>query len=187
MAYLEFHGAVVDSDILSTRFACDLAACRGACCTVPGGRGAPIREEEVDLIVAAVPAVRPHLSPKHVEVLDRVGPLEGTLGDRTTVCVDGGACVFVLYEDGIAFCSIERLYRRGEFSWQKPVSCHLYPIRVDQTVPERIRYEEAVICRPALERGQRERVPLLSFLQDAVKRTYGPAWLRDLQSKIVDR
>lgn len=181
MAYIEFQGASVDTKILTSQFSCDLAACKGACCTVPGGRGAPVREEELPYLQKAARAVAPLLSPRHAEILERSGPVEGPPGDRTTVCVDHGACVFVMKEDGIAFCSIEMLYRRGEFAWPKPVSCHLFPIRVDQTVPERVRYEESEICRPARERGQREHMPLLTFVAHAVERAYGPAWLNALR------
>jgi hypothetical protein len=181
MPYIEFQGAAVDKKILTTHFACDLSACKGACCTVPGGRGAPVRDEELPYLLKAVQAVLPLLSSRHAEVLQRSGPVEGPPGDRTTVCVDNGACVFVMEQNGIAFCSIESLYRRGEFAWPKPVSCHLYPIRIDQTVPERIRYEEVETCRPARERGQQDHTPLLSFVAHAVERAYGPAWLNALR------
>ena len=181
MPYIEFQGVAVDAKVLRSHFACDLTACKGACCTVPGGRGAPVREEELPFLHKAALAVRPLLSAHHAEVLEQFGPVEGHPGDRTTVCVDHGACVFVMEEDGIALCSIETLYRRGEFAWPKPVSCHLFPIRIDPTVPERLRYEESEICRPARERGTRERMPLLTFVAHAVERAYGPAWLNTLR------
>ncbi len=182
MPYFEFHDAEVDREILTTEFACDLSVCRGACCTVPGGRGAPVREDEVAQMNSAARLVGPLLSDRHARVLEKEGPLEGPIGDRTTVCVDGGACVFVAYEDSIAFCSIERLYRQGHFPWKKPLSCHLYPIRIDQGSPARIRYEEAGICQSAKVRGQREKTPLLGFLEEAVTRAYGPEWFSALRS-----
>lgn len=176
MAYVEFDGVLLDSRILTTSFACDLGGCRGACCTVPGGRGAPVREDEVQVMMEAAEAVRPFLSSRHQQVLDTQGPLEGPPGDRTTTCVGGAACVFVVEDGGIASCSIERLFRAGRFPWRKPVSCHLYPLRIDPGVPERVRYEEAPICRAGRERGAREGVPLTSFLREALERAYGRAW-----------
>jgi hypothetical protein len=176
MAYVEIGGVSLDPRVLTTLFACDLQACRGACCTVPGGLGAPVREEEVGMMLRAAEAVRPLLSARHLEVLDDRGPLEGPVGDRTTVCVDGAACVFVFDDGGTAFCSIERLYREGRFSWQKPVSCHLYPIRIDPGIPERVRYEEVPICHGGRLRGERENIRLTDFLRVALERAYGRAW-----------
>lgn len=187
MPYFEFMGAEVDREILTSEFACNLSVCRGACCTVPGGRGAPVREDEVAVMEAAARLVGPMLSERHTRVLEREGPLEGPIGDRTTVCVDGGACVFVAYENSIAFCTIEKLHRLGHFPWKKPLSCHLYPIRVDQGSPPRIRYEEARICQSAKERGRREQTPLLDFLTEALTRAYGPEWLSALRSWKNDR
>jgi hypothetical protein len=176
MAYVEFAGVSLDSRILTTSFACDLQACHGACCTVPGGLGAPVREDEVGMMLKAAEAVRPLLSARHLEVLDAHGPLEGPAGDRTTVCVDGAACVFVIEEGEIALCAIERLYRDGRLSWQKPVSCHLYPIRIDPGSPERVRYEEVPICRGGRQRGERENIRLTDFLREALGRAYDRAW-----------
>ncbi|MCU0452600.1 MAG: DUF3109 family protein [Bacteroidetes bacterium] len=176
MAYKEFGDVSLDTRVLSTSFACDLPACRGACCTIPGGRGAPIREDEVAIMHEAARVVRPLLSPRHLEILEAQGPLEGPAGDRTTICVDGAACVFVVDDAGIAVCSIERLYHQGRFGWRKPVSCHLYPIRIDQGSPERVRYEESPICRPARDRGEREGIQMADFLSEALERVYGTQW-----------
>lgn len=176
MAYVEFAGVLLDSRIMTTSFACDLEACHGACCTVPGGRGAPVREDEVQVMLRAAEAVRPLLSSRHQAVLDSLGPLEGPPGDRTTTCVGGAACVFVVDEGGVASCSIERLHREGRFPWRKPVSCHLYPIRIDSGSPERVRYEEAPICSAGRERGLREDIRLTVFLREALERAYGRQW-----------
>jgi hypothetical protein len=176
MAYVEFGGVSLDTKVLTTSFACDLSACRGACCTVPGGRGAPVREDEVELVEKAAVAVLPRLSARHAEVMKTHGALEGPPGDRTTVCVDGAACVFVTYTDGVAVCSIEQLYHESRFPWRKPLSCHLYPIRIDPGTPERVRYEEAPICRGGRDRGEREATRLTDFLREALERAYGMKW-----------
>ena len=146
-----------------------------------------MREDEVSWMSRAAETVRELLSPEHQAVLDARGPLEGPLGDRTTVCVDGAACVFVMYDNGVAVCSIERLYLAGRFPWRKPVSCHLYPIRIDDGVPERVRYEEVEICRPGRERGEREGIRLTDFVKDALERIYGPAWASAARTAAVER
>lgn len=135
-----------------------------------------MREDEVQVLLRAADAVRDLLSSRHRQVLDTQGPLEGPPGDRTTTCVEGAACVFVVDNGGIATCSIEQLHREGRFPWRKPVSCHLYPIRIDPGTPERVRYEEVPICHAGRERGARENVRLTTFLREALERAYGRAW-----------
>lgn len=186
MPYIEFGGVSLDTKVLTTSFACDLTACRGACCTIPGGRGAPVREDEVAIMHEASTAVRFMLSPAHQEILDARGPLEGPAGDRTTVCVDGAACVFVTDDAGIAVCSIERLYHQGRFPWRKPISCHLYPIRIDGGTPDRLRYEESSICRAARERGEREGIRLTDFLGEALERAFGADWTASARSAAAE-
>lgn len=166
-------GISIAPEIAHAQFACDVAACKGACCTVPGGRGAPVREDEVTHLERAAALLGPELSARHQEVLKNDGPTEGVTGSRFTVCVDGGACVFVIVENGIAACAIERAYMHGRFPWRKPVSCHLYPIRVDHGPQEHLRYEVVEACAPAVERGAREGISLLDFTGDALRRAYG--------------
>jgi hypothetical protein len=167
---------IVEPEVTSTSFACDLEACKGACCTLPGGRGAPLLDEEVDAINAAVPIVREHLSDSHREHLDAFGPVEGSPGDHHTTCIDNRACVFVTYEHSIARCSIEQAFFRGETSWRKPLSCHLFPIRIDRHPVPRMRFEYLTACAPALEQGTLRNTPLVTFVGDALKRAFGDAW-----------
>jgi hypothetical protein len=167
---------LIDGQIPKVRFACDLAKCKGACCTMPGYRGAPVLESELEEIEKAYPVIRKHLSYQHQDVVEERGLFQGRNGDRTTQVVEGRACVFVTYEDGIAKCAFEKACLSNEISWRKPISCHLFPIRVEAGLPERIRYEHISQCEAALERGGQEKIPLVDFLKSPLIRAYGEEW-----------
>jgi len=167
---------LIDSQIPRVRFACDLARCRGACCTMPGYRGAPLQESELEEIEKAYPVIKKYLSIQHRDVIEERGLFQGRRGDHMTQVVEGRACVFVTFEDGIAKCAFEKAYVRDEIAWRKPISCHLFPIRVEAGVPERLRYEQISQCEPALGQGEREKLPLVDFLKSSLTRAYGEEW-----------
>lgn len=173
---------IVDDRVATTKFACDLSQCKGACCTLQGSRGAPLRDEELEEIRNAFPAVAKYLSAEHLQAIAAQGLFEGRPGDYTTTCVNDRACVFVTYEDGIAKCSFEKAYFKNEIRWRKPVSCHLFPIRVDKGLRERLRFEFLAECAPALEKGERENVELSDFLREALTRVYGVAWYKEFSA-----
>ena len=172
--------AVVESDIPVAQFRCDLAACKGACCCLEGGRGAPLEDDEVLEIEKAFPAVRPYLSDESLAVIDRTGLVEGTPGDFVTPCINERACVFVYIDAGIARCSFERAYRDGLTDWPKPLSCHLYPIRVRHVGVERLRYEPLAECAPARRLGEHTGTPLHEFVREPLIRKFGGAWYEEL-------
>lgn len=172
---------VVERNIATERFACDLSQCEGACCTLPGGRGAPLDDDEVEELHRAYLSARKYLSPKHAWVIDRAGIVEGSLGSFATTCVDKRECVFVFYENGIAKCALEQAYVNGETSWRKPLSCHLFPIRISRGSHERLRYEKIPECSPARLKGLRMNVLLSDFARDALIRKYGAAWYEEFR------
>ncbi len=167
---------LIDGQIPGVRFACDLAKCKGACCTMPGYRGAPLLDSELEEIEKAYPVIRKYLSYGHRDVIEERGLFQGRRGDHATQVVEGRACVFVIFEDGIAKCAFEKGFLGDEISWRKPISCHLFPIRVETGLPERLRYEHISQCEPALERGEREKIPLVDFLKSPLIRAYGEEW-----------
>lgn len=169
----------VDADITKTRFACDLDRCKGACCTMPGHRGAPLLDDELEEIEKAYPAVRKYLSYRHKDTIDERGWMQGRRGDYSTQVVDQKACVFVIFENGIASCAFEKAFLNREIQWRKPISCHLFPIRVRKEPPYSLRFESIGECQPAVERGQREDIPLWKFLETALVRAYGKEWYKD--------
>jgi hypothetical protein len=167
---------LVDRAIPEARFCCDLAVCKGACCSLEGGRGAPLDEAETREIDAAFPIVRRYLSPEHLSTIEKFGLYEGPPGSRATVCVGEKACVFAFFEDGIARCSFERAYTNGEIKWRKPISCHLFPIRVSRLGTDVLRYEMIDECAAGRSKGKQEGIPMVKFLEDPLVRRFGRNW-----------
>ncbi len=174
--------AVVEDDVVLSRFRCDLEACKGACCCIEGGRGAPLEDDEVLEVEKAFPHARPFLSREHLSRIAEAGLWEGTRGDYVTTCLNDRACVFVFYEEGIARCSFERAFLEGATDWRKPLSCHLFPIRVRRADTDHVRYERIAECDPGRRCGDREGVPLPEFLREPLIRSFGDAWYRRLMS-----
>jgi len=133
-------------------------------------------DEEVGEIQRALPAAMKYLSERHREVIKEQGVYEGSAGDYVTTCVDDKACVFVTFEDGIARCALEKAWFQGETEWRKPLSCHLFPIRIDRGFQEHVRYEHLAECAPALEEGSGDSVYLSDFLREPLSRAYGKGW-----------
>jgi len=170
----------IHGDLLERKFACDLLKCKGACCSLPGGRGAPLLDSEIDEIRKALPAVVPLLSDEKKKTVEETGFYEGHSGDYATTCVDDEDCVFVYREKGIAKCAIERAYNDGEIDFKKPISCHLYPIRVSKFGGDVLRYHHIPECDPAEKKGESEKVSVIDFLKDALVRSYGDQWFDKL-------
>lgn len=167
---------LVDEEVPHVRFACDLEQCRGACCTMPGGVGAPLLRQERSEIAQAVSVVRKYLPQAHREVIDREGLVVGSLEAPVTPCYQRGPCVYVTFDGGIAKCAFEKAFLAGEIRWRKPLSCHLFPLRSDGGSRHRIRFEYLRECEPAIQRGRSEDVPLWEFLKAPLVRAYGADW-----------
>jgi len=176
--------AIVQKPVADSRFSCDLQKCKGACCTLEGGRGAPLLDEEISQIREALTFARGYLDEKHQEHIEKNGFFEGISGDYATTCIDNRACVFVYYQDGIAFCSLERAYNEGKTNWKKPISCHLFPIRVSNGKPAVLRYEQISECDPGVEYGNQTTTSLLHFLEEPLRRRFGDEWYVSLQNQL---
>jgi hypothetical protein len=176
--------AVVERSVFEAAFSCDLEACKGACCWLEGGRGAPLADGEITELEDAFPAVQQYLSERSRDTIARKGLYEGTPGDYATTCIDNRECVFALFENGIARCSFERAYRAGEIRFPKPLSCHLFPIRVRKNTPapgqHRVQYEQIEECAPGRRKGARTHQALLAFLEEPLIRAYGNEWYRSM-------
>jgi hypothetical protein len=168
--------AVIDDTVGHVSFCCDLHSCKGACCCIAGGRGAPLEDEEIREIERAYPIVKHLLSEKSIRTIETSGLVDGEPGDCATPCIDQQECVFVFFEDGIAKCAFERAYQEKRISWRKPISCHLFPIRISGMGRDFIRYMEIEECEGARKRGLAEKVKLIEFLRDPLIRRYGETW-----------
>lgn len=179
--------AVLSQDIKENFFVCDLLACKGACC-VEGDAGAPLEEEETKILKEIYPQVKPYLSEEGKKVIESQGTwVYDKDGDKVTPTIgDNKECAYAIYDQkGILKCGIEQAYLDGKVSFKKPISCHLYPIRItkyDQF--DAVNYDRWEICDPACNLGQSLQVPLYRFLKDALIRKYGEAWYEQLLEEI---
>ena len=172
----------VSDDIADKFFVCDLNKCKGACC-VDGDLGAPLEEDELDIIDEIYPKVKPYLSKEGIEVIEKEGCyLKDWEGDFSTTTIKGRECAFAFYEKtGILKCGIEQAYLDGKISYKKPISCHLYPIRITKYEQyDALNYDRWHICGDACHHGKALGVPLYKFLKEPLIRKYGENWYKEL-------
>lgn len=174
---------IVSEDIIKKDFVCNLSACKGACC-VDGDAGAPLEVEETKILQDIYPKVKPFLRQISIDAIE----VQGTFiisedGDFETPLLDGADCAYVIYDDkNVALCAIEEAYNQGEITWKKPVSCHLYPIRVtDYTEFSAVNYHKWEICDDACTLGKELQVPIYKFVKQALIRKFGEDWYMELE------
>lgn len=174
---------LVSEEILEESFVCDLQACKGACC-VAGSSGAPLEPEETRVLRKLFPAVRPFLRPEGIRAIEAQGAfVKGEDGEWETPLVAGEECAYVVFEGGVAQCGIEKAYNAGAVSWRKPVSCHLYPVRIrEYTRVTAVNYHQWHICDPACSLGKALKVPIYKFVREALVRKFGLAWYEELEA-----
>jgi len=174
---------LVSEEILEEAFVCDLSACKGACC-VEGSAGAPLEEEETRVLDSIYPKVRPYLRPEGIRAINAQGThVKGADGDWETPLVDGRECAYVVFKGGVAQCGIEIAQKAGAVSWKKPVSCHLYPVRVrEYTQITAVNYHQWHICDAACSLGQKLKVPVYKFVREALIRKFGNGWYEELEA-----
>ena len=178
--------AVISDDIKEQFFVCDLDKCKGACC-VEGDLGAPLEEPELKELEEAYEVVKPYLSAEGIAAIEKEGLyIKDFEGDYSTTTIGGQECAFAIYDDkGMLKCGIEQAYFDGKTSFRKPVSCHLYPIRITKYDHyDALNYDRWDICSAACSLGEKLGVPVYKFLKDALIRKYGEAWYRELCEEI---
>lgn len=173
---------IVSEDVLEKEFVCNLTACKGQCC-IDGDAGAPVEEGEVAIMKSIYETVKPFLRAEGVEAIENQGTtVLGEDGEIETPLIEGGECAYVIYEDQMALCGIEKAYREGLIDWKKPISCHLYPIRIKEFSSfAAINYHKWHICSDACALGQELEVPVYKFLKDPLIRKYGEDWYKELE------
>ncbi|WP_400075275.1 DUF3109 family protein [Winogradskyella sp. R77965] len=174
---------IVSEDIIEKDFVCNLSACKGACC-IDGDAGAPLDKDEVKILEKIYPKVKPFLRKEGIEVIEAQGTsITTALGDLETPLINGADCAYVIFDDKkTALCGIEEAYNQGEISWKKPVSCHLYPIRVrEYTEFSGVNYDKWEICDDACSLGKELQVPVYKFVKEALIRKFGEDWYMELE------
>ena len=170
---------LISDDVLEAPFLCNLGACKGGCC-VQGESGAPLDADELPKLEESFPAVKKYLRPKALETIEKKGLWEKDgRNSYGTTCVDDAECVFVTYEGEVAKCAFHIAYQKGEVTFPKPISCHLFPIRVSHNGEhEVLNYEQIKICQPAVKMGRKKNVMLPNFLEEPLVRKYGKKWYK---------
>lgn len=179
---IQIDDAIVALDIIEENFICDLSACKGECC-VEGESGAPLENEEVEIIEKVLPLIWDDLSPKAQQVINEQGvAYKDRDGDMVTSIVNGKDCVFTYYDEkGVCKCAIEKAYREGKTDFYKPISCHLYPIRLEKFREfTAVNYHRWRICKAAVLLGNKEGLRIYQFLKEPLIRKFGDAWYNEL-------
>lgn len=174
---------IVSEDIIEGVFMCNISACKGACC-IDGDAGAPLDVDETKILEDIYPKVKPFLRKEGIDAIEKQGTYITTdEGALETPLIDGADCAYVIFDEKkVALCGIEEAYNQGEVSWKKPVSCHLYPVRVqDYSEFSAVNYHKWEICDDACTLGKELQIPIYKFVKEALIRKFGEDWYMELE------
>ena len=179
---LQVGKTLVSDDLLEQDFVCNISQCKGECC-VAGEAGAPLEEEELQILEHNYAQIAPYLNQAGLKAIEEQGKfVAGFDGEWETPLVDGKECAYTVFTDqGIAQCGIENAHKDGKLDWKKPISCHLYPIRVQQYSEfSAVNYHHWQICDTACSLGAQLKVPVYKFVKEALIRKFGEDWYNEL-------
>ena len=179
---IEIGKTIVSVDLFKEKFVCDLQSCKGECC-VQGDSGAPLEPGETEILEKIYPEIKKFMRPEGIEAVEKQGLyVTDTDGDLVTPLIDGKECAFVVFDDnGIALCAIESAYKAGKIDFRKPISCHLYPVRLKSYKNfTAVQYHRWDVCSPACQLGEKLNVPLYRFLKEPLIRKFGSNWYDEL-------
>lgn len=174
--------AIVSDEILENEFVCNLSACKGQCC-VDGDAGAPLDKEETTILDQIYDKVKPYLRQEGIASIENQGKwIIGEDGDYETPLVNGSECAYVIFDGKTALCAIEQAYNEGVVDYKKPISCHLYPIRIKEYSQfSAVNYHHWHICDDACSLGKELEVPVYKFLKGPLIRKFGEDWYEELE------
>ncbi|TFH25717.1 MAG: DUF3109 family protein [Bacteroidia bacterium] len=179
---IQIGAIIVSRDLFDKQFICHLEKCEGNCC-VFGESGAPLEEDEAKALADGWVDIRPYMRAEGVRAVSEQGAwiIDGD-GDKVTPLVGREECAYVVFEDNIARCAVEQAFEEGAIPFRKPVSCHLYPIRVSKLKQGiALNYHRWSVCEPARILGEKEGLPVFRFLRDPIVRVYGQAFYDELE------
>lgn len=180
---VELGDKLISLDIFEKKFVCDLTACKGACC-VEGDAGAPLTYDEIDIIEDNLEAIKPYMRQEGLDAIAKTGVFYMDEDNApVTTLVNEKECAFVYFdENNITKCGIEKAHKEGKLDFKKPISCHLYPIRVAELRTfTALNYSQWNICRPACQCGAKLDVPVFRFLKEPIERMWGESFYKDLE------
>lgn len=179
----QISNSLISEEILENDFVCNLNACKGACC-VDGQSGAPLDDGETKVLEDIFEKARPFLRKEGIAEIERQGTfVKGADGGWETPLVGGNECAYLIFDDRqIAKCGLEEAYIQGATDWKKPISCHLYPVRLrEYTEFVAVNYHKWAICDDACSLGKELQLPIYKFVKEALVRKFGEAWYRELE------
>ncbi len=180
---IEVGRALLSDDIIEEHFLCDVLKCKGACC-IEGDSGAPLTDEEAIQIEKDYPLFEEYLPQKHKKEVEKQGySVIDSDGDLVTPLVNNRQCVYSFYNDnGILQCAVEKAYFEGKIKSRKPISCHLFPIRITEYRDfDAVNYQQLRICKPGRQCGASQKLPLYKFLKEPLIKKYGEEWYKELE------
>ncbi len=183
----QLNKTIISEEILEKEFVCNLSACKGACC-VDGDAGAPLELAETKILEEIYPKVKPFLRPEGIKAIEEQGKfVVGEDGEFETTLIEGKDCAYVIFDGKTALCGIEQAYNQGLIDWKKPVSCHLYPVRVKEYSNfAAVNYHKWHICSDACSLGKELEVPVYKFVKEALVRKFGQQWYDELEKVAQD-
>ena len=178
---------IISEDILEKEFVCNLGACKGRCC-IDGEAGAPLEEEELKMLMDNFPKIKPFLREEGIAAIEEQGLFTTTEGEYGTPLINGKECAFVIFDkNNIAKCGIEEAHNQNVTSWKKPISCHLYPVRImNYSEFFAVNYHKWPICNDACTLGKELKIPVYKFVKDALIRKFGKDWYEELEKVAVN-
>ncbi len=180
---IAIENTIISEEIITEKFVCNIEACKAACC-VEGDLGAPLTREETIKLDSIYSQIKPYLSENGRREIEIQGKwILDEDGDWSTPTILGKECAYSVYDDkGILKCGIEQAFENGAVDFRKPISCHLYPIRVKEHKEfVAVNYHRWNICQPACALGQTLGVPVYKFLKEALKTKFGENWYKELE------
>lgn len=179
------NNVVVPEEIISEYFLCPLSECKGMCC-VAGDAGAPLEEWEIGPIEDALPELKAYMDEEGWDCVEKNGVFDYEIfGNLVTLLKPNEECVFVTWENGHTVCAIEKAHNAGATDIEKPVSCHLYPLRIERDESfDRITYHRWNVCRPAIAFGKSSGQTVFDITAAALARKYGDKWVDELRQLI---
>jgi len=180
---IEITDKLISTEIFDKKFICDLKSCKGACC-VEGDAGAPVTQEEIEDIRQSLEGIKPFMRAEGIAAIEKDGlSYKDDLYDDVVTLIEGGACAFAYFDEtGTALCAIEKAHKEGKSTIKKPLSCHLYPIRITKSkMFQMVNYNEWNICNPACVLGESVGMPVYKFLKESLIRAYGDDFYKELE------
>lgn len=179
---IQISNAIVSLDILEKAFFCDIGKCKGVCC-VHGISGAPLEDEELEIIEETFPVYKKYLGKESLGSIKKQGLyIIDSDGEYVTPLNKGKECAYTIFENGVAKCAIEKAFEKEEISFRKPISCHLYPVRITKHPTfDAVNFDTWDECRRILHSGDRTGAPVYKFVKDALIRKFGADWYGELE------